>query len=218
MNNAKNSADVELAIMGGLCTEMAPSDLPLGASPLCYDVDYLVGSVKTRDGLASVYTQAGAVAVSFPLETGTPDQTGFSLRSAVSLTNWFSGCWEFVPGHNSAIYFTFKVPNGLAAVANAQICLDLFNGGTAGRTANFQTSDGVIASGGNLNLGVLSSAPMQNYAVPGSLYLPTTLAFAVQSSFVAGDILVVKIATSTTGAAPSTNVLMFPYLSLNLAA
>ena len=56
MPTQKTSADIELTVMGGLCTEMAPSDLPIGASPLCYDVDFLVGSVKTRDGLQSVYT------------------------------------------------------------------------------------------------------------------------------------------------------------------
>jgi hypothetical protein len=42
--------------MGGLCTEMAPSDLPQGASPLTYDTDYDIGRAKTRDGLQSVYT------------------------------------------------------------------------------------------------------------------------------------------------------------------
>lgn len=45
------AADISLTTFGGLCTEVAPSDLPEGASPLNWDVDYLVGSVKSRDGL-----------------------------------------------------------------------------------------------------------------------------------------------------------------------
>jgi hypothetical protein len=52
----KNSADVELSIFGGLCTEIQPSDLPQGASPLTYDTDFDVGQVRTRDGLQSAYT------------------------------------------------------------------------------------------------------------------------------------------------------------------
>lgn len=48
-------ADISLSIFGGLCTEMAASDLPEGASPLNWDVDYLVGSVQTRSGIQSQY-------------------------------------------------------------------------------------------------------------------------------------------------------------------
>lgn len=52
---SKSSADVSLTVFGGLCSELAPSDLPEGASPLNYDVDYDVGRVRTRDGLVSVF-------------------------------------------------------------------------------------------------------------------------------------------------------------------
>ncbi len=63
MPSPKNSADVELTIFGGLCTEIQPSDLPLGASPLTYDTDYDIGRVRTRDGLGSVYTTVSADAL-----------------------------------------------------------------------------------------------------------------------------------------------------------
>lgn len=56
MPQNKNAADVELAIFGGLCSEIQPSDLPMGASPLTYDNDFDIGRVRTRDGLQSVYT------------------------------------------------------------------------------------------------------------------------------------------------------------------
>ena len=55
MATNKNAADIELTIFGGLCTELAPSDLPSGASPLNWDVDFDIGRVRTRDGLGSVY-------------------------------------------------------------------------------------------------------------------------------------------------------------------
>ena len=41
--------------MGGLVTACNPQDLPEGASPRCYDVDFIVGSCFTRAGLQSVY-------------------------------------------------------------------------------------------------------------------------------------------------------------------
>lgn len=56
MNNERAAANISLGIFGGLCSEMTPSDLPEGSSPLTFDTDFLVGSVKTRDGLQSVYT------------------------------------------------------------------------------------------------------------------------------------------------------------------
>ena len=52
----KNAADVSLTIFGGLCSEMAPSDLPQGSSPLTYDTDFDIGRARTRDGVQSVYT------------------------------------------------------------------------------------------------------------------------------------------------------------------
>jgi hypothetical protein len=76
----KNAADVTVTIFGGLCSEMAPSDLPQGASPLTYDTDFDIGRAKTRDGLESVYTlvnqdallqEQGSFLNYFLLESGT---------------------------------------------------------------------------------------------------------------------------------------------------
>jgi hypothetical protein len=78
MPSNKNAADVSVTIMGGLCSEMAPSDLPQGASPLNFDVDYDVGRVRTRDGLESVYTQVAVDALL--LESGPALQNFFELE------------------------------------------------------------------------------------------------------------------------------------------
>ena len=45
--------------MGGLITNCNPQDLPEGASPRCWDVDFIIGSVFTRAGLQSAYSFAG---------------------------------------------------------------------------------------------------------------------------------------------------------------
>lgn len=40
----------------GLLTNIGPESIPEGGSPLNWDVDFITGSVFTRDGLVSVYT------------------------------------------------------------------------------------------------------------------------------------------------------------------
>src|SRR6476660_5241868 len=50
------TSDAPLDIFGGLVTDVAPPDLPAGASPDCADVAFLPGAVKTRPGLLSVFS------------------------------------------------------------------------------------------------------------------------------------------------------------------
>lgn len=53
-----------LDTMAGLITFASAQDLPEGASPRNWDVDYIVGSVFTRAGLQSVYTYANTLSIS----------------------------------------------------------------------------------------------------------------------------------------------------------
>ncbi len=48
--------DAPLDLFGGLVTDMPPADLPEGVSPDCQDVAFLLGAVKTRPGLVSVFS------------------------------------------------------------------------------------------------------------------------------------------------------------------
>ena len=50
------TVDAPLDMFGGLVTDVAPADLPAGASPDCADVAFVPGAVKTRPGLLSMYT------------------------------------------------------------------------------------------------------------------------------------------------------------------
>lgn len=60
MSISTNNPVSSLTIFGGLASELAPPDLPAGPSPLAVDVDFdLVGSVRTRDGLGSIYSYSG---------------------------------------------------------------------------------------------------------------------------------------------------------------
>ena len=40
----------------GLVTNVGPESIPEGGSPLCFDCDFVIGSVFTRPGLVSSYT------------------------------------------------------------------------------------------------------------------------------------------------------------------
>jgi hypothetical protein len=62
MNNTTGTVPVPLTVFGGAVTEMAPEDLPEGASPFNQDVDYVPGATFTRGGRQSVYTFAGLFA------------------------------------------------------------------------------------------------------------------------------------------------------------
>ena len=54
------SPESPLVIFGGLVAELNPSDLPPGSSPICCDMDFSVGSVKTRYGVENVYVYEGS--------------------------------------------------------------------------------------------------------------------------------------------------------------
>jgi hypothetical protein len=66
--------------MAGLITFASPRDLPEGASPRNWDVDYSVGSVFTRPGLESVYAYATTLSIS-----------GYFLSSGGLATFTYSG-------------------------------------------------------------------------------------------------------------------------------
>ena len=148
-----------------------------------------------------------------PLENGVSDSTGYSYYNVVSLTNWVCGHWAFTPGQASSAFFSIRIPDNVAVTPNASLVLDIFCADNAAHTAQFQTSDALASA--NLNVGALSSASAQTYTCPGTAYGRTTLTFAVQSTVSANNILVCKVATSTTGTAPTSNMLVFPSLKID---
>jgi hypothetical protein len=60
MNNAGQQQESPLIIFGGLVAELNPSDLPPGSAAICCDMDFTVGSVKTRYGVENVYVYDGS--------------------------------------------------------------------------------------------------------------------------------------------------------------
>jgi hypothetical protein len=73
-HNLQALGSADLSNMGGLITFADPKDLPEGASPRNWDVDYAVGAVFTRPGLTSVYSFTSTLII-----------TGFSLHYGLAV-------------------------------------------------------------------------------------------------------------------------------------
>lgn len=78
MHGTSAGAPIVVSSFGGLVTLAPPESLPDGASPRCYDVDFLAQSVFTRDGLTSVYP------------AGTQSSTGARLGGTAASTFWLN--------------------------------------------------------------------------------------------------------------------------------
>lgn len=52
----EGAQSVDLSAFLGMLTNVEPESIPEGGSPICFDCDFLVGSVFTRPGLFSAYT------------------------------------------------------------------------------------------------------------------------------------------------------------------
>ena len=106
--------DAPLDLFGGLVTDMPAADLPQGVSPDCQDVAFLLGAVKTRPGLVSVFSPiAGNPAVNY-LKTYTQPNLADTLL-ALDETGTLWG--ETSPGVLSQIA-TGISPNAAASSAS----------------------------------------------------------------------------------------------------
>ena len=76
-----------LDTLAGLITFASPQDLPEGASPRNWDVDFIVGSVFTRPGLAPVYTFANILIISQLIILGSSSLGTFTYTGTTPTTN-----------------------------------------------------------------------------------------------------------------------------------
>lgn len=188
-----------------------------GGSPFVpSDLVFLIsGGIGTLKGCTATntWTSIGAISgVGNPgLENCAPDQTGNNFYTVTALTNYFDAHWEFVTGQNSYINCQVYIPT---ASTGAIFVLDIESSdATAGHTANFQTCDGVINSG-TIDTGALTCATNQVFTTTTTANNRVTLTFNVQSTLSDNSLLIVKIATSTTGTSASANYKVFPHFVL----
>jgi hypothetical protein len=136
----------------------------------------------------------------------TSDQTGFVTYLTTSLTNIPVASWIATKGQAGYIVCTIRVPHNLAGTPAAKIVLDIFaNDASAGHTANWQICDTVVST--TLNVNPTSCAANQAYTTTSTAYAPVELTFSAQATVAADNLWIVKISTSTTGTAPTNNML-----------
>lgn len=118
---------IPLTVFGGAVTEMAPSDLPEGASPFNQDCDFLPGSVFSRGGRQSVYVFSGnfvellgGAAISTPGQFAPNEAAWGNPGNAV----------RNIPGTYAAVVLNA----GSGSTPAVDQALTAFDGGTVGTT------------------------------------------------------------------------------------
>jgi hypothetical protein len=171
------------------------------------------GFVPTATSGTAATWQAQSVGGGNPtLDNCTPDQTGNSFYSVTSLTSYLFASWQFVFNTSTYINCTVYIPT---AQTGATIVLDIATGdGTAGHQATFQTCDAVINSGTINPTSISGCASTQTFTTTSTVDNRVTLTFPVQSTLANGSWLVVKILTTPSGTAPTSNMFIYPHFVL----
>jgi hypothetical protein len=96
MNSIPGKPISSLTIFGGMAPELAPADLPAGPAVIAEDVDFdSVGSVRTRDGIASVFSYSGLTDTS-PAVTAIATGVGAVWQDPSNATLGIPGVYAFV--------------------------------------------------------------------------------------------------------------------------
>jgi hypothetical protein len=114
-----------LDTMGGLVTNCNAQDLPEGASPRCWDCDFIIGSVFTRAGLSSVYSYASSLNITM-LQVGSGSVGTFSYSGNSTPTvnegfvlQGFSGSAQSLNGQTIFVIYV----NAIAGTFTADVAL-----------------------------------------------------------------------------------------------
>jgi hypothetical protein len=201
------------AVQKWLGTALASGDMPANKPhELCYDgTNWQASTIGNapNSGTSTITTLFGP-------QDCTTDQTGNNAYTTATMTNWFDAHWEFVFAQASEIYCKVRIPHAVAGTPNAKLVLELrANDATAGHTANFKTCDNVITAAASYQVSALTCAANQAYTTTSTAYGRVTLTYNVQSTVAADNMLVIGIATSTTGTAPTANMLVDIYFEVD---
>ena len=207
--------------MGGLVTFASPQDLPEGASPRNYDVDYIVGSVFQRPGLQNVYVYANTLSISQLIvynSIGTFNYTGtapsineeFTLSGFTSPALFLNGLVISVLSVDSeAGVFTADVDSGnatylslsgiaVSSVGNfvgpnaPTVAADVNTGGNAWTNPNGVLGDSTYSSVQSESGGNVTQVPEEAASIPA----PTGYALWTNPSNLISDSLYTTISIS----------------------
>jgi len=140
----------------------------------------------------------------YPPDWCAGDQTANSpYATTIAMTNYVRAATMFVTGQAASLYCQFHVPTNVTGSPHIVVSFAA-NDATSGHTTNFTEGDVVGTS--NAQTGSFTSGSAQTYTTTSTAWAVVTKTFAVQSTVAAEDILVVKIAASTTGTAPTNDI------------
>lgn len=193
-HNLQALGTASLDIMSGLVTFATARDLPEGASPRNWNVDYSVGSVFVRPGLSSVYSFATVIRI-----------TGYSLDA-------YSGLATFTyVGPEPTVNEGFILSNfqGIYSVLNGQtVFVETFTM----TTFTALVTNGPTVSASNLNGSAISTtgqfvgpnigsiATSSTWVNPLNIFSPTDFASAVSGTDeIAGPTAPTTVVTSGSG-------------------
>jgi hypothetical protein len=165
MNNTEGTNGVPLTVFGGAVPELAPEDLPEGASPYNQDCDYNPGSVFTRGGRANQITyqnlsveEIASQAADIHVPNGTPwinpggithntpgNYAQINLNQNLNFASIFQNVIQ-IQNTPTATNFTATLPNPVTA--GSYVAIFLFVTDANG------VADNVIITGAKDNLGI----------------------------------------------------------------
>jgi hypothetical protein len=165
MDNVEGTNGVPLTVFGGAVPELAPEDLPEGASPFNQDCDFNPGSVFTRGGRANQITYANLTveeiasqAADIHVPNGTPwinpggithntpgNYAQINLNQNLNFASIFQNVIQ-IQNTPTATNFTTTLPNPVTA--GSYVAIFLFVTDANG------VADNVVISGAKDNLGV----------------------------------------------------------------
>jgi hypothetical protein len=158
-HNLAQLGTASLDTFGGLVTLASPENVPEGASPRCFDVDFIVGSAFTRPGLVSVYTYSTTInisAVQIIYGTATFTYTGtMPVVNERLLLEGFTGSLTFLNGQTIVVESPVTATTFAAAISSGDIVLTQTPGAIAVSLTglfvgpNVPTQATVISGGGS---------------------------------------------------------------------
>lgn len=197
-HNLQALGTASLDTMGGMITLADPRDVPEGASPRCWDVDFNVGSVMSRPGLASVYTYATTLLITgFDLHYGIATFTYVGPEPTVNegfVLSGFTGNQTYLNGME-VIVEDFTMTTFTALINHSD------DGPITGINASAVSTTGLF-SGPNIG-SVFTSSSWSN---PSNISSPTGYASVVSgTSDTAGPAAPTTVAVKYVGAASWSN-------------
>lgn len=197
-HNLQSLGTASLDTMGGLTTLADARDLPEGASPRCWDVDFIVGSVMSRPGLASVYTYATTLLITgYDLHYGIATFTYVGPEPTINegfILNGFTGNQSYLNGME-VIVESFTMTTFMALINHSD------DGPISGLSASAVSTTGLFIGP---NVGSIATSSTWNN--PNNIFSPTGYASIVSgTNNSAGPTAPTTVAVKYVGAASWSN-------------